>query len=147
MLPSFILDEVARRLASDKLSTAKEKAVCRAVGIDLDVALTRQPGDDRSVEMLPYSRKFDEGVVWFDLRISNDQGTRIVPGGIIYAAAAPDENGESLLMTKVEVLDWCEFDPAPCWMPFSDNLLPPGLFEELSEQIRTRVRNAAAERG
>lgn len=147
MFPSFIIDEVARRLASDKLRTVQEKAVCRAVGIDLDVALARQPGDHRSVELLPYTSKFDEGVIWFDLQISNGQASRTVPGRIIYAAAAPDEDGESLLMTKVEVLDWSEFDPAPAWMPFSDNFLPPGLFETLSEQIRQRVRNAVAARG
>jgi hypothetical protein len=146
-LPSFILDELARRLASGKLSTAKEKAVCRAVGIDLDIALTRQPGDDHGVELLPYGSKFDEGVLWFELRISNDQGSRVVPARVIYATSAPDEHGEIMQMTKVEVLDWSEFEPAPCWMPFSDNLLPPGLYEKLSEQVRDRVRNAVAERG
>lgn len=147
MLPSFILDEVARRLASDKLSTAKKKAVCHAVGIDIDVALALQPGDDRSAEPLPYTSKFDEGVLWFDLRISNDQGSRVVPGRVIYATSAPDEDGEIMQMTKVEVLDWREFDRAPRWMPFSDNLLPPGLYEEFGDQIRERVRNAAAESG
>jgi hypothetical protein len=57
MLPPFILDEVARRLASSKLSATTEQAVCRAVGIDLDVALARQPGDNSSVELLPYTSK------------------------------------------------------------------------------------------
>jgi hypothetical protein len=147
MLPSFILDEVARRLASDKLGTAKKNAVCRAVGIDLDVALACQPGDNRSVELLPYTSKFDEGVLWFDLRISDHQGSRVVPGRVIYATSAPDEHDEIMQMTKVEVLDWNEFDPAPCWTPFSDNLLPPGFYEKLTEQIRERVRHAATERG
>jgi hypothetical protein len=94
MLPPFILDEVARRLASGKLSATKEQAVCRAVGIDLDVALARQPGDNRSVELLPYTSKFDEGVLWFDLRISTDQGSRVVPGRVIYATSAPDDHGD-----------------------------------------------------
>jgi hypothetical protein len=86
-------------------------------------------------------------VLWFDLRISGHQGARVVPGRVIYATSAPDEDGECMQMTKIEVLDWNEFDPAPCWMAFSDDLLPPGLYEELSGQIRERVRNAAAERG
>lgn len=141
MLPEYIKDELALRLASPRLSPRKLKAICRLLEIDVDAALNPEPTTEEVVEQLSWREvPAFTGAVPFGFEVRCGNHVRQVPGRIVYASEGLNAIGEMGRTTSTcQALVWDPWEPAPEWQPMPENALPDGLVQNLSEAVLDAV--------
>jgi hypothetical protein len=141
MLPEYIGEELALRVASSRLSPRKLKAICRLLEIDLEAALNPEPTTEEVVEQLSWREvPAFTGAVPFGFEVRCENHVRQVAGRIVYASEGLNAIGEIQRTTSTcQALIWDPWEPAPEWQPMPENALPDALVQRLSEAVLDAV--------
>jgi hypothetical protein len=140
MIPGYLRDEIVLRVTSSRLNRAKLKAVCRALDIDLDAALDPEPSSAEVASQLSRRGQPYSGSIPFEFEVRSGNFVRHVPGRITFASEGLNSIGEIGQTTSMcQALVWDPYEPAPSWEPVSEQMLPDGLVQRLSEAVLDAV--------
>ena len=140
MIPDYLRDEIVLRVTSSRLNRSKLKAVCRALQIDLDAALDPGPSSEEVVSRLSRSGQSYSGSIPFEFEVRSGNFVRKVPGRVTFASEGLNSIGEIGHTTSMcQALAWDPDEAAPSWEPVSEQMLPDGLVQRLSEAVLDAV--------